>query len=76
MKRNTDILSPNKSPAIAIVPTACGIETEVLLQYLSFVQIAIVPTACGIETNLLNVLNAVVESKIAIVPTACGIETL
>ena len=39
-------------PAIAIVPTACGIETVIsrdsLMSTLS--KIAIVPTACGIET--------------------------
>ena len=41
-------------PAIAIVPTACGIETPPAksLQNLSLIQIAIVPTACGIETRI------------------------
>ena len=41
---------------IAIVPTACGIETS--LQNCSaerlLTAIAIVPTACGIETNMLR----------------------
>ena len=38
---------------IAIVPTACGIETKpvtVFLPAFFSVFIAIVPTACGIET--------------------------
>ena len=39
-------------PAIAIVPTACGIETYNKPHRKTFVvpPIAIVPTACGIET--------------------------
>ncbi len=36
--------------AIAIVPTACGIETNYLCVSTSNSWIAIVPTACGIET--------------------------
>ena len=37
---------------IAIVPTACGIETKENSSFKSFStkEIAIVPTACGIET--------------------------
>ena len=41
-------------PAIAIVPTACGIETRVSLMMDLTKRhscIAIVPTACGIETQ-------------------------
>ena len=61
---------------IAIVPTACGIETS--LQNCSaerlLTAIAIVPTACGIETAL-RYLNRTCSFVIAIVPTACGIET-
>ena len=40
-------------PAIAIVPTACGIETQQLPCCLDAATlcIAIVPTACGIETQ-------------------------
>ena len=37
---------------IAIVPTACGIETFQQKQSrLQVLRIAIVPTACGIETH-------------------------
>ena len=40
-------------PAIAIVPTACGIETnEQIFSIMNDSIIAIVPTACGIETLL------------------------
>ena len=36
---------------IAIVPTACGIETKLyIITVLQMFTIAIVPTACGIET--------------------------
>ena len=39
--------------AIAIVPTACGIETQQNQEVANNnFYIAIVPTACGIETNL------------------------
>ena len=39
-------------PAIAIVPTACGIETCFIVVCLAQKKsIAIVPTACGIETS-------------------------
>ena len=40
-------------PAIAIVPTACGIETIWYRRKhtMSMNLIAIVPTACGIETH-------------------------
>ena len=41
-------------PAIAIVPTACGIETTLSLSdavKIGREYIAIVPTACGIETE-------------------------
>ena len=37
--------------AIAIVPTACGIETDMHQVLLPHQLIAIVPTACGIETR-------------------------
>ena len=41
-------------PAIAIVPTACGIETSPSqMRGNQLLLIAIVPTACGIETSLL-----------------------
>ena len=41
-------------PAIAIVPTACGIETMNVpgFKLPASTPIAIVPTACGIETTL------------------------
>ena len=60
---------------IAIVPTACGIETEEDEPDFDANPnaIAIVPTACGIETWFVNLTS--VPSSIAIVPTACGIET-
>ena len=62
---------------IAIVPTACGIETGHYSHDnypLNSGRIAIVPTACGIETVCsMNVATPAVA--IAIVPTACGIET-
>ena len=63
---------------IAIVPTACGIETEVLLCPINYVfSIAIVPTACGIETFYKLASSSIIcYNYIAIVPTACGIETL
>ena len=38
--------------AIAIVPTACGIETIYRLLLVTEYKIAIVPTACGIETEI------------------------
>ena len=61
---------------IAIVPTACGIETEEDEPDFDANPnaIAIVPTACGIETWFVNLTS--VPSSIAIVPTACGIETI
>ena len=48
---------------IAIVPTACGIETDKTNAYLLilFKDIAIVPTACGIETHL-YLLNAIQDN--------------
>ena len=61
---------------IAIVLTACGIETELRHTYLDgmlFANIAIVLTACGIETRVVENLRT--GSTIAIVLTACGIET-
>ena len=40
-------------PAVATVPTACGIETEIILTlYLRILHVATVPTACGIETGV------------------------
>ncbi len=38
-------------PAIAIVLTACGIETFIIELKNGYYKIAIVLTACGIETN-------------------------
>ena len=63
---------------IAIVPTACGIETvcEYTKLYPRRSEIAIVPTACGIETHLRHGTPVEVFWHIAIVPTACGIETI
>ena len=62
---------------IAIVLTACGIETS--SSHISMgkrLQIAIVLTACGIETCLkFSYLDLFLFFKIAIVLTACGIET-
>ena len=40
-------------PAVATVPTACGIETlEPIAQPTRNQKVATVPTACGIETGL------------------------
>ena len=61
--------------AIAIVPTACGIETPFLRHVHQSRLIAIVPTACGIET-LIGIIFSSSKAAIAIVPTACGIETI
>ena len=39
-------------PAVATVPTACGIETEYdFNKRIHDLQVATVPTACGIETS-------------------------
>ena len=38
-------------PAVATVPTACGIETPNLDHLPSIKIVATVPTACGIETG-------------------------
>ena len=36
---------------VATVPTACGIETQVILfSLMGYLAVATVPTACGIET--------------------------
>ena len=60
---------------IAIVPTACGIETCFSVTHIEGdITIAIVPTACGIETEIPTPSKYAVS--IAIVPTACGIETI
>ena len=61
---------------IAIVLTACGIETllEVNSYAYSRISIAIVLTACGIETVAEYCINWM-QQDIAIVLTACGIET-
>ena len=62
--------------AIAIVPTACGIETfQPCDLFESHSIIAIVPTACGIETGASPQYLLHCDYQIAIVPTACGIET-
>ena len=46
-RMNTGFLDP----AVATVPTACGIETIVLRSnYWLNLMVATVPTACGIET--------------------------
>ena len=38
-------------PAVATVPTACGIETGLHVSDVIFItEVATVPTACGIET--------------------------
>ena len=69
---NTDFIRP----AIAIVLTACGIETgEISCDPLLLARIAIVLTACGIETHCDGVKLIKTLCKIAIVLTACGIET-
>ena len=42
-------------PAVATVPTACGIETlEPIAQPTRNQKVATVPTACGIETSVLK----------------------
>ena len=62
---------------IAIVLTACGIETFIALYVASeTTTIAIVLTACGIETSYKREKGAMIICAIAIVLTACGIETL
>ena len=59
---------------IAIVLTACGIETPRHSHCSTNVeQIAIVLTACGIETQSFRLPS--LHVTIAIVLTACGIET-
>ena len=72
-RMNTGFLDP----AVATVPTACGIETATSskshLAHLS--NVATVPTACGIETAA-NQTTAPSTIAVATVPTACGIETL
>ena len=47
-RMNTGFLDP----AVATVPTACGIETRSFLSLINTesLQVATVPTACGIET--------------------------
>ena len=52
-RMNTGFLDP----AVATVPTACGIETPALLQKTasSLLTVATVPTACGIETVKLTI---------------------
>ena len=62
-------------PAIAIVLTACGIETCLNQIQLSELVIAIVLTACGIETHTWPSQHLYNIHLIAIVLTACGIET-
>ena len=50
--------SPLPAVNVATVPTACGIETQVILYLLVKMQmVATVPTACGIETIMHNNLN-------------------
>ena len=62
------------STSIAIVLTACGIETVNHQHISAVIIIAIVLTACGIET-LSSMGERDVGDRIAIVLTACGIET-
>ena len=70
-RMNTGFLDP----AVATVPTACGIETTIYVRINSCkVFVATVPTACGIETVAFSFL-LVATSRVATVPTACGIET-
>ena len=63
--------------AIAIVLTACGIETVAVVTTPELqLCIAIVLTACGIETDAeLLEYRTGISGNIAIVLTACGIET-
>ena len=68
---NTDFIRP----AIAIVLTACGIETGFWVVLSRATVIAIVLTACGIETEEVYRAIATRLFYIAIVLTACGIET-
>ena len=60
---------------IAIVLTACGIETFMAFEGVDIAKIAIVLTACGIETAKQKNKKVYFLYKIAIVLTACGIET-
>ena len=64
-------------PAVATVPTACGIETALKpLLKKTYSPVATVPTACGIETK--EDFPEIIFWKfkfVATVPTACGIET-
>ena len=52
LKLLDEVFSTDLSGFIAIVPTACGIETALNKEQrlLALFEIAIVPTACGIET--------------------------
>ena len=63
---------------IAIVPTACGIETEAY-EPLALQSVAFVDCNSTYRLRYWNavLLNALIGKKlyIAIVPTACGIET-
>ena len=72
-RMNTGFLDP----AVATVPTACGIETyhKKLNSYTQRYFVATVPTACGIET-LVPKFRCYFVFGVATVPTACGIETL
>ena len=62
-------------PAVATVPTACGIETKYINFSLDIIFVATVPTACGIETAYKPATGLDEEEGVATVPTACGIET-
>ena len=61
-------------PAVATVLTACGIETELIIEVENTLKVATVLTACGIET-LMNLVSVVIPEFVATVLTACGIET-
>ena len=61
---------------VAIVLTACGIETPHAIKSLRFAfRVAIVLTACGIETGPTQGICKHDSFTVATVLTACGIET-
>ena len=72
-RMNTGFLDP----AVATVPTACGIETLFIKICWAIIVpvVATVPTACGIETLFRSHGNGTCSMQVATVPTACGIET-
>ena len=78
LKRNCSILNNTVLiSTVATVLTACGIETQTLLNKRMWcLNVATVLTACGIETIAESSSLARLISSVVTVLTACGIETL